>query len=472
MRRASTLPATTTVALRPLSAGERIAAIADPGSVAPVDAASSAPRPSQHLARWGIRAQDDDGVVLARAAIAAFPVLVAAQDERFLYGSAGANHADALRALLERAREERPAAVILLAASGGVRLHEANPAELACARALAALVDLRAAGVPVVALGVGDVFGGASIIACAADRVALLPGTKLGLTGPGLIDAAQGSAAFDAGDPAAVAGLFGAHARAAAGVVALVADDAEAVRAWILSAMHASGSFEERVDAMHARLAARQRGGEPAVDSHAPPVIPLPRALASLFSEAEPVDGTGWLWRLRHRPIFLTRPFGLGKFGPREAHALDAALLAHVAPRAASDRFAVFIVGDSFGHEATAVAESLCVSQYLAQHAVVLGLLRARGVRLFGLLTGTGHSAAFFANALQAPRVFALPGARVVAMAPAAIARVTRVDAAQVAARIEDDPLVGHPVRHFAAWGGIAGILPDASPERLLALVE
>jgi hypothetical protein len=68
--------------------------------------------------------------------------------------------------------------------------------------------------------------------------------------------------------------------------------------------------------------------------------------------------------------------------------------------------------------------------------------------------------------------VFALPGARVVAMAPAAIARVTRVDAAQVAARIEDDPLVGHPVRHFAAWGGIAGILPDASPERLLALVE
>ncbi|HYR00284.1 MAG TPA: hypothetical protein VET86_09590, partial [Casimicrobiaceae bacterium] len=88
-------------ALRARTAGARIAAIADAGSVAAVDDLLTAPRPSPHLGRWSIRAQD----------------------ERFLGGSAGANHADAIRAVVHAARRERPAAVLLLMASGGVRLH-------------------------------------------------------------------------------------------------------------------------------------------------------------------------------------------------------------------------------------------------------------------------------------------------------------------------------------------------------------
>ena len=151
----------TSATLRALAPDERIAAIADPGSIAPVNAALAAPRPSPHLARWGIAAQDDDGVVVARATVGGAPVLVAAQDERFLGGSAGANHAETLRSLFRIALAEGPAAVLLLCASGGVRLHEANPAEIALARALAALLDLRAVGVRVLAIGVGDVFGGA-----------------------------------------------------------------------------------------------------------------------------------------------------------------------------------------------------------------------------------------------------------------------------------------------------------------------
>ena len=147
------------------------------------------------------------------------PVLVAAQDERFLGGSAGANHAEALRALFHAARRERPAAVVLLMASGGVRLHEANPAELALARALAALLDLRAEGVPVVAIGAGDVFGGASVLACAADALALLPGTKFGLSGPKVIESTHGRSELDASNGGTVAALFGAEARAAAGAV-------------------------------------------------------------------------------------------------------------------------------------------------------------------------------------------------------------------------------------------------------------
>jgi biotin-independent malonate decarboxylase gamma subunit len=169
--------------------------------------------------------------------------------------------------------------------------------------------------------------------------------------------------------------------------------------------------------------------------------------------------------------VWLTRPFGLGTFGPREAHGLAAALLAHLAERPAADATTLFLVGDSYGHEVSRSAETLCISQYLAQHAAVVALLRARSVHVCGLLTGIGHSAAFFANALQAREVYAVSGARVVAMEPAAIARVLRLPEAEIAALIEDDALIGQPVRHFARWGGIAEILPGVDAARLIALV-
>src|SRR5436190_23829712 len=108
---------TSTAALRALTPAQRIAAIADRGSVRSVDASFDAPRPSPHLARWGIAARDDDGIVVARTSIDGATVLIASQDERFLAGSTGANHADTLRRLFELARVERPAAVVLLAAS-------------------------------------------------------------------------------------------------------------------------------------------------------------------------------------------------------------------------------------------------------------------------------------------------------------------------------------------------------------------
>jgi hypothetical protein len=90
----------------------------------------------------------------------------------------------------------------------------------------------------------------------------------------------------------------------------------------------------------------------------------------------------------------------------------------------------------------------------------VLGLLRAQGRRLIGLLVGVGHSAAFFSNALQASTLYALSGARVVAMEPSAIVRVTGLPAGVL---IDDDPLLGQPVRHLMAQGGVAAIVFDAS---------
>ena len=91
--------------------------------------------------------------------------------------------------------------------------------------------------------------------------------------------------------------------------------------------------------------------------------------------------------------------------------------------------------------------------------------------RLRGALTGLGHSAEFFSHVLQAPEATALSGARVVAMEPSALARVTRLPERELAAMIENDPLLGHPVRHFAHWAGWGELLPDGDTDRLRAFV-
>ena len=90
---------------------------------------------------------------------------------------------------------------------------------------------------------------------------------------------------------------------------------------------------------------------------------------------------------------------------------------------------------------------------------------------MLGLLSGCGHSAAFFVSALQCATLDAMQSSRVEAMAPDAMARVTRLPASALAALIEDDPLMGQPVRHLAALGGVARIHADVARETILTRV-
>ena len=423
----------------------RIAALADPGSVRRLPPAGA----SRHLARYGIAPHDDDGVVTAQVRLQGTPMLIAAQDERFLSGSVGEQHGRALHGLVDEVQRSDAEAIVLLLASGGVRLHEANAAELALARTLAAFLDARVAGVPVIAVAVGSVFGGTSVLACAADRLAMLPGTRIGLSGPKVLESVHGKWELDADDGRDIDAVFGSAARSGMGYVDLVVDDADAIRAWICQAAREREDFAASVAALHARLRARIAGET----AHAPPFEAL-----ACFDGAAPVDNAGRLW-LRDE-CWLTRPNPGATLGPVDLHAQDDALLTHLVPRRAGTPGVVLLVEDSAGHAVSRAAEMRFESQFLAHHAAVLALLRARGYRLIGLLAGTGHSAAFFSNALQAHSLYALPDARIVAMEPAAMARVTGLVAG---ARIDDDPLVGQPARHLQAQGGIAAVVPDAS---------
>jgi biotin-independent malonate decarboxylase beta subunit len=403
-------------------------------------------RPSPHLADRGLEAQDDDAVVTARVRMRGQTWLAAAQDERFLAGSVGAEHAKALGALFTRAIAERPDGVVLLAASAGVRLHEANAAELELARALRALLDARAAGIPTAAIAVGDVFGGASVLACAMDRLSTVPGVRLGLSGPKVIEAARGRDELDASDVHAVDALYGAAARVRAGLADEVADDPAAVATWLLRAPRPRAFAESVVEAVE-RAAAGSSDGMPG--------SPLDDAWNARRVAAS-------LWRATD--TWIVAPFTGRAVDADALHALDAALLRHVGGNEGPRR--LLLLEDSPGHAVGRAAEAGFLSRELAMHAAVLTVLRHRGVRLVGALTGTGHSAAFFCNALQADVLCATPRARVIAMDPAAIARVTGVNAAHL---IEHDRLMGQPARHLAALGGVAELLADDSARSVLA---
>ena len=423
----------------------RIAALADAGSAHFFPPAGASP----HVARFGITAHEDDGIVIARVRIQGAPMLVAAQDEQYLAGSVGERHGRALESMVVGARDDPPAAIVLLLASGGVRLHEANAAELALGRALAALLDARAGGIPVVAVVAGNLFGGTSVLACAADRLAMLPDTRIGLSGPKVLESVHGKWELDADDQRDIEAVFGARARNAMGWVDLLADDADAVRAWVCRAAREREDFAASVGAMHVRLRARIAGET----VHAAPFQALP-----CFDGAAPVDNGGRLW-LRDE-CWLTRPSPGATLSPADVHALDDALFENVVPVRAVAPGSVLLVEDSAGHVVSRAAEMRFLSQFLAHHAAVLALLRAQGRRLIGLLVGVGHSAAFFSNALQASTLYALAESRVVAMEPSAIARVTGLPAGSL---IENDPLLGQPVRHLMTHGGVTAIIPDAS---------
>ena len=107
---------------------------------------------SPHLGALGLPAAFDDGVVIGRGRLEGRTVFVAAQEGGFMGGGVGEVHGAKLVGLLRRALRERPAAVLLLADSGGVRLHEANAGLIAISEIMRAVCAVRAAGIPVFAL--------------------------------------------------------------------------------------------------------------------------------------------------------------------------------------------------------------------------------------------------------------------------------------------------------------------------------
>jgi malonate decarboxylase beta subunit len=215
------------------SARERLAGVLDDGSFHELLPPSERVR-SPHLLQLDTPAAFDDGVAVGRGRLDGRPVLVAVQEGGFMGGAVGEVHGAKLTGLLERALVERPAAVLLLLESGGVRLHEANAGLIGVSEVMRAVLAARQAGIPVIALigGQFGCFGGMGIVARCCDAIVTSEEGRLGLSGPEVIETTHGVEEFDSRDRALVWRTVGGKHRYLLGEAGeLVADDIGAFRA-------------------------------------------------------------------------------------------------------------------------------------------------------------------------------------------------------------------------------------------------
>lgn len=216
---------------------------------------------SPHLALLGVPSSFDDGVVVGRARLGGQSVLVAAQEGAFMGGGVGEVHGAKLVGLFQRALTDKPAAVLVLAESGGVRLHEANAGLIAVSEVMRALLDVRAVGIPVLMLigGANGCFGGMGLIARCADFVVMSDIGRLSMSGPEVIESSYGVEEFDSRDRALVWRTTGGKHRYLTGDCdVLVDDDIAAFRAAALEALASQRAVTlESMEQEHALLAER-----------------------------------------------------------------------------------------------------------------------------------------------------------------------------------------------------------------------
>ena len=188
---------------------------------------------SPHLALLDVPFSFDDGVVIGSGTLADRPVLIAAQEGAFMGGGVGEVHGAKLVGLFQRALREKPEAVIVLAESGGVRLHEANAGLIAVSEVMRALLDARAQGIAVIMLigGANGCFGGMGLIARCADHVVMSDVGRLAMSGPEVIESSHGVEEYDSRDRALVWRTTGGKHRFLMGDCdALIEDDVAAFR--------------------------------------------------------------------------------------------------------------------------------------------------------------------------------------------------------------------------------------------------
>ncbi len=214
------------------TARQRLAGLLDPGSFCEFLPPAVA-QPSPHLAQLELPGAFDDGVVVGAGQLGGRLVLVAAQEGQFMGGAVGEIHGAKIVGLLRRAVAEKPAALLFLIDSGGVRLHEANAGLIAISEIMRAVLAARAAGVPVIALVGGScgAFGGMGIVAKLCSAVVMSEEGRLALSGPEVIETVAGVEEFDAKDRALVWRVTGGkHRYLMDDCAALVDDDIAAFR--------------------------------------------------------------------------------------------------------------------------------------------------------------------------------------------------------------------------------------------------
>jgi malonate decarboxylase beta subunit len=241
------------------SARQRIAALVDRGSFTEF-IGPEARETSPHLALFDLPEQFDDGIVVGSAKFDGRPVLIAAQEGRFMGGAFGEVHGAKLLGLLRAAAALRRD-VLVLFDTGGVRLQEANAGELAIAEVIRAVVHARVQGARVIGMvgGRSGCYGGGGLIAGCCSTLVISEQGRLSISGPEVIETNKGVEEFDSKDRAFVwRTMGGKHRYLIGGVDLFVEDDTEAFRAAAQQALALPAGLDlDRLEAEQQRLARR-----------------------------------------------------------------------------------------------------------------------------------------------------------------------------------------------------------------------
>jgi malonate decarboxylase beta subunit len=217
---------------------------------------------SPHLSIFDLPEQFDDGIVIGRGRLDGQPVLVAAQEGRFMGGAFGEVHGAKLTGLLRAARRLKQD-VLIVFDTGGVRLQEANAGELAIAEIMRGVIEARRAGVRVIGLigGRAGCYGGGSLIAGTCSTLIVSEQGRISVTGPEVIETNKGVEEFDSRDRALVwRTMGGKHRYLLGGADVFVDDDASAFRQAAIEALKSTGRCDlGLLEAEQQRLERRQQ---------------------------------------------------------------------------------------------------------------------------------------------------------------------------------------------------------------------
>lgn len=176
-----------------LSAPERIDSLTDPGSFEEIDAdltsvdalgfKSYVEKVEKYQKLTGMK----DAIVTGRARILGNPVVLGVMDFRFLGASMGSVVGEKITRAIETATAEK-AAVIIVAASGGARMHEGILSLMQMAKTSGALALHGQAGLPFISVLTHPTTGGVTAsFATLGDVILAEPGCMIGFAGPRVV---------------------------------------------------------------------------------------------------------------------------------------------------------------------------------------------------------------------------------------------------------------------------------------------
>ncbi|MDD5728359.1 MAG: biotin-independent malonate decarboxylase subunit beta [Victivallales bacterium] len=216
---------------------------------------------SPHLHYFDIPDAFDDGVIVGEGLLDGKSVALISQEGRFMGGAIGEVHSAKIIGILKRCLKNMLAAVLFLFDSGGVRLQEANAGEMGVAEIIRALLDVRAAGIPVIGIVGGScgAYGGAGIITACCNVLIMSEEGRIGVSGPEVIETNMGVEVFDSRDRALVWRTFGGKNRYLQGQVRELADDSiEAFRAAAIAMLKIKAEYSlEQLEAEQRELEKR-----------------------------------------------------------------------------------------------------------------------------------------------------------------------------------------------------------------------